>query len=86
QMNLSRGNSENYEKGDYLAIREVTLRYNMPKQLLQKTPLKDVTLSVTGANLTYLTNYRGLAPEEGGTDNGRYPLSRTYTFNINVKF
>lgn len=63
QMNLSRGNSENYEKGDYLAIREVTLRYNMPKQLLQKTPLKDVTLSVTGANLTYLTNYRGLAPE-----------------------
>jgi TonB-linked SusC/RagA family outer membrane protein len=86
QNNLFRGNSHFYEKGDYLAIREVTLQYELPKSWIQKTPLNSALVSVTGANLTYLTNYKGLAPEDGGTDNGRYPLSRTFTFNLNIKF
>lgn len=86
QNNIYRGNSAFYEKGDYFALREITLGYNVPQKWLKNIFLKDAFFSITGSNLAYLTKYKGLAPEDGGTDNGRYPLPRTVTFNFNVKF
>src|SRR5690606_2816050 len=60
--------SEYNEKGDFLAIREVTLSYNFSSALLQRLRMNNLRLNVTGNNLHYFTKYMGLNPEEGGLD------------------
>lgn len=75
-----------HEKGDFLAIREVTLSYTLPKTLVERISLTNVRLNLTGNNLHYFTNYSGIVPEEGGEDNGHYPIPRTFTFGVNVSF
>ena len=62
------------EKGDFLCLREMTLAYELPKRLLRKIGLAGVRVHVTGNNLHYFTDFKGLNPEEGGQDNGRYPI------------
>jgi TonB-linked SusC/RagA family outer membrane protein len=79
-------NSMFYEKGNYLALREVTLSYSLPKSLLQKVKLDVVSVNLTGNNLYYFTKYKGLNPEYGGSDTGRYPLPRNITLGIDITF
>ena len=45
------GNTMFYEKGDYLAIRELTLTYDLPKALLKRAKISGLRLNVTGHNL-----------------------------------
>lgn len=76
-----------YEKGDYLALRELTLSYDVPGELLTralKNRLQGLRVYVTGTNLTYFTGYSGNLPETGGEDVGRFALPRTVTFGLNV--
>ncbi len=84
-----------YEKGDYLSLRELSLSYKLPKSLISKAYMSDMTLSVTGQNLFYITGYDGTSPEpavdyqangRGGIDNGRYPVPRSILFGIQVAF
>jgi TonB-linked SusC/RagA family outer membrane protein len=75
-----------YEKGDYLALREVTLAYNLPTNLIQKVKIARARINVTGHNLHYFTNFKGLNPEYGGQDNGRYPIPRNIVVGLNVTF
>ncbi len=75
-----------YEKGDYLAFREVTLAYQLPGAWTSKVKMSSVRLNVTGQNLGYLTSYSGTSPERGGLDPGRYPLPRTVVFGLQVSF
>jgi hypothetical protein len=84
-VNISR-NSNYYEKGDFLALREVTLGYTLPTELAKRIKLGSVRFNVTGSNLHYFTGYTGANPEEGGPDNGRYPNPRTITFGANIGF
>ncbi len=84
QANYSRLNSEFFERGDFLALREVTLSYFLTDKLLQKLRLNGLRLNLTGNNLHYFTGYRGLNPEEGGTDYGRYPIPRNIIFGVNI--
>lgn len=86
RSNIYRGNSAYYESGDYLALRELTLSYSFPQHLMERVKLGGLRLNVTGNNLHYFTNYRGLNPEEGGTDNGRYPIPRSIIFGASVTF
>lgn len=76
-----------YEKGDYLALREITLSYDLPLELLTSVTKNRITglrFYLTGTNLAYLTAYSGNFPEVGGNDVGRFPLPRTYTFGLNL--
>lgn len=84
KQNLWRGNSYYYEAGDFLTIREVTLSYSLPKAILDKIRVNNVRFNVTGHNLHYFTKFRGLNPEDGGTDNGRYPIPRNIIFGANI--
>jgi TonB-linked SusC/RagA family outer membrane protein len=86
QNNSFRGSTFYHEPGDYLAIREVTLSYNLPKKWLEKVRLSNVRTYLTGTNLHYFTKYTGLNPEIGGTDSGRYPIPRSVVFGVNVNF
>ena len=84
--NLWRGNSEYYEPGDFLCIRELTLSYTLPKSIIQKVNISNLRFNITANNLGYLTKFTGLNPEEGGTDNGRYPNPRNIIFGANITF
>ena len=93
--NLNNNNSTFYEKGDYLCLREVTLSYKFPKNIINKVFLTDASVYVTGQNLFYITGYDGTSPEpvmdiqangRGGIDNGRYPTPRTVLFGLQLSF
>ncbi len=76
-----------YEKGDYLALREITLSYDMPSELFQKylkNKVQGLRIYLSGSNLAYFTKYSGNFPDVGGNDVGRFPLPRTMTFGLNV--
>lgn len=88
QRNYFRGNEATvnanlWEKGDYLALREVTFSYSLESEKFKKA-FKRLDLYVTGSNLLYLTGYSGMTPERGGYQHGEYPMPRTYTFGINL--
>lgn len=78
-----------WEKGDYLAVREITLAYVTPDSWLRNATsnkIKNLRFSVTGSNLAYITGYSGNLPETGGNDSGRFPLPKTLTFGASVNF
>jgi hypothetical protein len=80
------GNSLYNESGNFLALRELTMSYNIPSRLLERFKMRNMRLYVTGNNLYYFTNYIGLNPEEGGQDNGRYAMPRNLIFGANISF
>jgi hypothetical protein len=80
------GNSIYFEPGDFLCVRELTLSYSVPTHLLSKLKISSLRFNVTGNNLYYFTNYKGLNPEEGGRDDGRYALPRNIIFGANISF
>lgn len=90
---IDNNSSRFYEKGDYLALRELTLNYNLPKAWISKAGMTDASVYVTGQNLFYVTGYTGVSPEPAvdttyarGIDNGRYPTPRTLLFGLSVTF
>ncbi len=91
---LNGNNSNLYEKGDYLALREVTLSYGLPKSLLAKSRfISNARVYVTGSNLFYITNFSGPSPEApisggviSGIYTGTYPTPRSFVFGVQVGF
>ena len=79
-----------YEKGDYLALRELTLSWKLPAKWISKIHITDASLYVTGQNLFYITGYSGTSPEAPlvypGVDTGRYPTPRTVLVSASVSF
>jgi len=58
----------------------------VPPAIVSKLRLNAIRLNFTGNNLHYFTAYKGLNPEEGGQDDGRYAMPRNYNFGVNVTF
>ena len=79
-----------YEKGDYLALRELTLSWKLPEKWVSKIHSNDVSLYITGQNLFYITGYSGTSPEAPlvypGVDTGRYPTPRTVLVGASISF
>lgn len=91
---LNSNNSRFYEKGNYVACREVTLSYAFPRSLLNRTHVfSQARLYVSGNNLFYLTRFSGFSPEPpvsgsaiSGVYAGTYPTPRTYVIGAQVSF
>jgi len=57
-------NAENFiEDGSFARLRYVTISYQFPKKMLEKTALTSLELFATGRNLFTITNYSGVDPE-----------------------
>ena len=82
---LNAGNDKFWEKGDYLALREVTLSYDVPSEYF-KDVIKRLNIFVTGSNLHYFKGYTGETPEVGGIQYGSFPVPKTVTIGINLTF
>ncbi len=82
------------EDGSFLRIKNVTLGYTIPSKIVKRLKLSNVHLYASATNLLTLTSYSGFDPEvtsgdntiSQGTDSGIYPVSRTYTIGISIKF
>ena len=81
----------NIENVSFIRLKQLVLGYQLPKQWLKGTFIKDVNLYLSGENLFLLTNYSGVDPEvinpyTGKDDGTQYPLNRKVTFGVNLKF
>ncbi|MDO5980196.1 SusC/RagA family TonB-linked outer membrane protein [Flavivirga spongiicola] len=71
-----------FEKADYWRLKDITLSYNLPTNIMDKIGLDRVRLYFTGRNLFTITKFNGLDPEL--TNNRNIPLQKTYTLGINI--
>ncbi len=92
---LNGNNSSMYEKGNYVACREISLSYDFAKDMLSKTKfLTHARVFVSANNLFYVTKFRGLSPEPplnsngviSGIYQGTYPTPKTFVFGAQVSF
>ena len=79
------------ERVNYMRVKQLTIGYNLPKDIVNKIHLDGVRVFFTGENLLLWTNYSGVDPEvvnpSSGIDNGmNYPLARKLTLGLTVKF
>lgn len=85
------------ENGSYFRLKNLTLGYTFPADLLQKLGLQSARIYVQGQNLFTITDYSGIDPEITsvgstpgtttlGVDQGNYPLAKMYQLGINVGF
>lgn len=79
------GNEKFWEKGDYLALREVTLSYDLPTEYFNGA-IQRLSIYATGSNLHYFKSSSGDTPEIGGVQYGNFPMPRTFTLGLNVTF
>lgn len=78
-------------KGDYLCIREITLQYTVPMQIISKLGMQHVALTLSGNNLHYFTAVKGVSPEVGASTTYNssyynYPPIRRYAIGVKVTF
>ena len=83
------------EDGSYIRLKNISLGYSLPKNLLSKMKVDNIRFSVNIQNIYTLTRYKGFDPEVGastqdssgltfGVDNGRYPSPMTCSFGLNI--
>jgi TonB-linked SusC/RagA family outer membrane protein len=76
-----------YSKGDFLALREIFLSYELPKAISTKIGAAGLTLNAGVFNVGYLTAYKGRNPETyKGFDEGNYPRPRQFTLGATLRF
>lgn len=78
-------------RGDYLAIREISLSYSLPESVAKMLKMQRAEVSITGQNLGYITAAKNVgSPEANPKDNGAvgqgYSLPRTILFGVNLTF
>ena len=75
---------DKYEKGNYLAFRDLAISYDLKNKWFSEIGLSRCRLGLQITNLYTFTKYSGLDVTTGGAFN--YPLPRTYTFNLQIGF
>jgi TonB-linked SusC/RagA family outer membrane protein len=80
-----------YVPGTYLRLKNLELGYNFSKNLLSEIGFEQIRLFFNGYNLLTFTNkrLREIDPEKWEGDysaNLTYPLLKTYSFGINLRF
>lgn len=83
------------EDGSFVRLKNASIGYSLPTELLGKARIKQVRFYVSIQNYWTWTNYTGFDPEVSangqtlttrGVDNGTYPNSKTILGGINLSF
>ncbi len=76
---------EFYQKSDFVRVKDVSISYDFPQDLIRKAGLSGLRLFTTGRNLYTFTKWMGgLDPEL--RDQRGIPLQREIIFGLNVSF
>lgn len=93
--NNSRVSDRFVESGSYFTLRNVSLGYTIPAALWGRSGISDLRVYVAAQNLFILTDYSGLTPILGYTQDGNrqrgvdvatYPQARSFTFGATLNF
>ena len=83
------------EDASFLRIKNITLGYTVPEEVLGKTFIRSLRVYVTGDNLFTFTKYTGYDPEVNSfgksntslaTDRGAYPKFRSFIAGLTIGF
>lgn len=87
------GNSFYVESGSYFRMQNISLSYNLPAAVVSKLKMEKLKIFASTNNVFTITKYEGLDPSVGGNadtqfgiDVGNYPITRSFTFGINLGF
>ena len=75
---------------NYTRIKDVTLTYNFPNQMIKRVGVEGLSVYLSGRNLYTFTNWIGWDPEERDDPRGsgnwevNYPSVRTIVFGVNL--
>jgi TonB-linked SusC/RagA family outer membrane protein len=80
------------EDGSFLRLQNITLGYDLPKEIASKLYLAKLRIYATAQNLLTLTNYSGMDPEVSvrhsalsqGFDFSAYPRASTISLGVNL--
>ncbi len=71
----------------YLRLKNIELGYTFPKKWMSKINVQTLRLYVSGYNLLTLSGLKFVDPEHPNDNNGyMYPLNKTLTVGLNIKF
>ena len=89
------------EDAGFIALRDVTLGYDLPRKAARKVGLSKLRVYVSAQNLLYLWSdgYRGINPEaryasgvyrtamaRNALQRGAFPIQRTFSAGLNINF
>ena len=83
------------ENGDYLRLRNVSLSYSLPQNLISRLNIGSARVSVNADNLITWTKFSGMDPDVGfgveafslpGLSYLKYPISRQFNFGLQLEF
>ncbi len=84
------GSSRWVEDGDFLKLQNLSIGYNLPKELCSLLWVERARVYLQGQNLLTFTNYSGLDPEGytviPGVDLNGNPQQRTFLIGLNIGF
>ncbi|MGL1889226.1 MAG: TonB-dependent receptor [Reichenbachiella sp.] len=89
----TQSNSYYVEDGSYFRLQNLTLRYNLPKSVLDALSMTKLQVYGSVNNLFTITKYSGLDPSVGGAadtnfgvDLGNFPITRSWTLGVSASF
>ncbi len=89
----TQANSYYVEDGSYFRFQNITIGYNLPAPTLSRLSIEKLRLFIGLNNIFTITDYEGLDPSVGGDvdyrygiDVGNYPITRSFTFGVNLGF
>ncbi|MCD8081475.1 MAG: hypothetical protein LUF04_14080 [Bacteroides sp.] len=76
------------EKGDYFRIKDITLSYTLPANLLKSTGISSLKIYGSGLNAYTFHNVNYWDPERGvdGMGYGIYPMTKTFVIGVDSTF
>ncbi len=91
---LYSGGNQNYiqstywlRNGAFMRVKNITLGYNIGKNIMQKTKLQQFRIYASVVNpFTFSSYEQGFDPEINNNNGAFYPIMRTATLGVNVRF
>jgi hypothetical protein len=82
------------EDGDFIKLRDLSLTYSLPQNLVQRVGANAASITLAGHNLALWSDYSGLDPEVNGYGNRSFvradiyavPMIRRMTMSVNLSF
>lgn len=81
--------TERVAKGDFIRLKDISLKYNLSPKIAKKAFLNSASLSFQASNLWLLysdSKLNGIDPEFYSSGGVSMPVSRMYTFTLNLGF
>jgi len=81
-------------EASYIKLRELVFTYELPRELISRTPLAGISISFVGSNLWIIKKDLPHADPEAsqgagniqGWQSGVMPTTRNYGFSLNLQF